>query len=228
MAPKVTTKMIHLDCIVRNPHNPRREVGDVGELARSIQELGLLQSLLVRPIDGRRYMLEAGERRWTAMRLGTDFTEAECRVLEPPEGMQPGQHSLLVGLVENTHREDLNPIERARGYQRLRDEYGMTQQAIAKAQGITDATVNHYLALMELDFKSQERVIRGTVTVSDAVKAVRAHRRSQRLRQGKKPASVFWEPLHFTDKHPLHVVAAALCDARGHTNRRRPGKTTDF
>lgn len=225
---EVHETMIHLDRIVRNPHNPRREVGDVTELAKSIQELGLLQSLLVRPIASGKYMLEAGERRWTAMRLGTNMTEAPCRVLETPEGMQPGQHSLLVGLVENTHRQDLNPIERAIGYGKLRDEYGMTQQQIAQAQGITDATVNHYMALLELDFKSQERVIRGSVTVNDAVKAVRAHRQQRRKKEGKKPATVFWEADWFTASHPLARKAATICDARQHTRRRRLGKKYQY
>jgi ParB family chromosome partitioning protein len=224
----VRETLIPLDRIKANPENPREEVGDVTELAASIRELGLLQSLLVRPIGNDLYMLEAGERRWTAMRLGTTMTEAPCRILLPLEDMPEGQHSLLVGLVENTHREDLNPIERARGYQKLRDEYGMSVTDIAKAQGMTDATIGHYLTLMELSHKSQLEVIRGHVTVARAVKAVREHRAKQRKGAGQRPMGPIWEPDHFIASHALARKAASMCDARGHNNRRRLGKKYQY
>lgn len=235
---ELRSQKIRLDHLHPNPNNPRSEAGDVTELAASIIEVGLLQSLLVRPAgdkpDGH-YYIEAGYRRWVAMRLGTDLEEADCRIWESIDEMDPKQHSLLVGLIENTHRVNLNPVERAIGYGELRDQFGMTQKQIAQSQGLTDATVNTYMTLLELDEGSRKRVIKrwkgeeGGVTVKAAVAAVRDSRKKDRRKKGyKSTVNMQWEPDHFTVLHPLSRKAAQMCDARGHSHRRRLGKKASY
>lgn len=231
MKDQLQVKMVPLDHLHRDPYNPRTEAGDVSELAKSIDEIGLLQSLLVRtaPDKGKdHYYITIGFRRWTAMRLGTKLEVASCRIWIPSPEMDPEQYALEAGLIENVHRETLNPIERARGYARLRDEFGMTQLQIGKSQGLSDATISHYLALMELSHKSQERVIRGSLTVERAVRAVRESRRQNRKRRGQRPVEVVWESEWFIASHPLAKQAATICDARQHTARRRYGKKHQY
>lgn len=222
---------VRLDNLHPNPDNPRHEPGDIGELAASIREHGLLQSLLVRPAEqfgSGHYFIEAGWRRWTAMRLGTDHEEAPCRVWIGTASSNPRQHSVVVGVIENVHRANLDPIEKAQAFGKLHDEFGMTQNEIGKTVGLSGATVSEYMTLLELDEPSQERVRLGRVSVKDASAAVRKSRRQARRRKGQKPINIFWEPEHFTNKHPLAHNASAMCDARGHTQRRRLGKKGAF
>jgi ParB/RepB/Spo0J family partition protein len=210
-----------------NPDNPRIEAGDVTELAQSIRELGQLQALLVRPsIDygEGHYVIEAGERRWVAMRtLGMPI---RCDIRMPVAGEDLVTRNIVVGLVENGNRESLTPIERALALGRLRDEKGMSQADIAAATGWHPSTVNRLMLLLDLAPGTRDAVAEGKLGVEDALRLVRSHRRKQRKDQGKKPdtgGQATWEPDWLTNRHALARKAKALCDAREHGSRRRIG-----
>lgn len=104
---------------------------------------------------------------------------------------------------------------RSRGYSNVR---------IARSIGMSDATVGYYLALLDLDVKSQEAIRRGDLSANDAVTAIRSTRAKARKREGKAAVGPVWEPDHFTSRHPLARKATAMCEAREHSLRRRLGK----
>ena len=101
---------------------PRTAFDDeaLAELAESIRQYGLIQPITVRRLDGGYYQIIAGERRWRASRLA-GLTEVPVRVIEADD-----RTTAELALVENLQREDLNPIEEARGYKTLMDDYGLT------------------------------------------------------------------------------------------------------
>src|SRR3989304_119116 len=124
---------------------PRREVSpeDVAELAASIADRGVLQPIVVRPTDDG-YELVAGERRWrAALAAGLQVIPAVFRHLSD-------QESLEVALLENLQREDLRPLEKARAYRRLHDEFGMTQEQIAARLRKSQAAIANTLRLLRL------------------------------------------------------------------------------
>jgi ParB family transcriptional regulator, chromosome partitioning protein len=217
--------LIDIDKIRPNPDNPRDEAGDISELVQSIREHGILQSLLLREDLNRRshYVIEAGFRRWTAARIA-GIRQVPARIWSVSardiSANTAAEHALIIGLVENLHREDLNAIERARAYGKLRSR-GMTQTQIAKATGTTVSTVSRFLALLELSRASQDRVRDGRVGVEEALAAVKRTRARERTKQGHKPIDIGWDPPHFTRHHSLARKAATMCEARGHNNRRR-------
>ncbi|MDR5708934.1 MAG: ParB/RepB/Spo0J family partition protein [Armatimonadota bacterium] len=124
---------------------PRQEIlpESLEELVASIRAHGVLQPVLVRPVGGE-YELVAGERRWRAAILaGLERIPALVRPLSDAQALQ-------VALVENLQREDLNPVERARAFQRLISEFGLTQQQVAEAVGLSQPTVANALRLLAL------------------------------------------------------------------------------
>jgi len=127
-------------------YQPRTQMNDeaLEELAASIREHGVMQPILVRPIDGGRFEIVAGERRWrAAKRAGLGEVPALVKAV-------PDQSALALALIENIQREDLNPLEQANGLQRLIDEFGMTHDAAAKAVGRSRSAVTNLLRLREL------------------------------------------------------------------------------
>lgn len=114
------------------------------ELAESIRQYGLIQPITVRRLDGGYYQIIAGERRWRASRLA-GLEEIPARVIEADE-----RRATELALVENLQREDLNPIEEARGYKTLMDEFGMTQDQAAQAVGKSRPAVTNALRLLSL------------------------------------------------------------------------------
>lgn len=114
------------------------------ELAESIKQYGLIQPITVRRLDGGYYQIIAGERRWRASRLA-GLSEIPARVIEAD-----GRRAAELALVENLQREDLNPIEEARGYKTLMDEFGMTQDQAAQAVGKSRPAVTNALRLLSL------------------------------------------------------------------------------
>ena len=107
----------------------KMDAASLAELALSIKEQGVMQPILVRPVDGGRFEIVAGERRWRAAQ------QAGLREIPALVKNVPDQSALAVALIENIQREDLNPIEEARGLARLIDEFGLTHEAAAKAVG---------------------------------------------------------------------------------------------
>jgi ParB family chromosome partitioning protein len=130
---------------------------DVAELAASISDRGVLQPIVVRPLeDG--YELVAGERRWrAALAAGLQVVPSVVRHLSD-------QESLEVALLENLQREDLRPLERARAYQRLHDEFGLTQEQIAARLRKSQAAIANTLRLLQLPEEVQETLEGGRIT----------------------------------------------------------------
>ena len=124
-------QMLRLSEIEPNRNQPRKEFDReaLQQLADSIREHGVLQPLLVRTIGESSYQLVAGERRWRAARMaGISEVPVIVKELDDTQAME-------IALIENLQREDLNPIEEALGYQVLTDQYGMTQDEVAKRVG---------------------------------------------------------------------------------------------
>ena len=114
------------------------------ELAESIKTQGVIQPILVRPIENGKHEIIAGERRWRAARMaGLQAVPVVVRDI-------PDSQALAVALIENIQREDLNPLEQAIGIQRLTNEFGLTHQSAAEALGRSRTAVTNLLRLLEL------------------------------------------------------------------------------
>jgi ParB family chromosome partitioning protein len=134
----------------------------LNELADSIREQGLMQPILVRPVEGGSFEIIAGERRWrAAQRAG--LTEVPALVKNVPD-----QSVLALSLIENIQREDLNPLEEAMGIKRLVEEFGLTHEAAAKAVGRSRSAVTNLLRLTALAKPAQEYLLNGGIEMGHA------------------------------------------------------------
>jgi ParB family chromosome partitioning protein len=152
-------QQIDIDLIEPSPYQPRTRFREeaLDELARSIQASGIIQPLVVRPI-GSRYQLIAGERRWrAAQRAG--LNKVSVIVREVPDAL-----ALEMTLVENIQREDLNAIEAARAFERLMEEFHLTQEAVAERTGKDRATVANSIRLLKLEPTIQDWIEEGKLT----------------------------------------------------------------
>jgi ParB family transcriptional regulator, chromosome partitioning protein len=160
-APEHRTGMLHLPVgsIRPNPRQPRRgfDVATLDELAASIGQLGVLQPLLVRRTS-EGHELVAGERRLRAAR------QAGLEEVPVVEVDTDERGSLERALVENLHREDLNPIEEASAYRQLIDEGGLTQEALGDRLGRSRVTITNALRLLDLPMPLQRLLIEGRLT----------------------------------------------------------------
>ena len=130
------------------------------ELSASIREHGVIQPLTVRKLDGGYYQIIAGERRWRAARLAGLF-EVPVRIIEADD-----KKAMVLAMVENLQREDLNPIEEAAGYRYLMNEYGFTQEAVAASVGKSRPVVANALRLLTLPESAQKLVEEGKLSHS--------------------------------------------------------------
>lgn len=179
-----TTGDVHelaIDMISPNPDQPRTDMGDEGvaELADSIRKVGLLQPIIVRPL-GESYQIIAGERRWRAARQA-GLERVPVRVLTKTE-----TESLEIALIENLQRQDLNPIEEARGYRRLLTEYRMTQAELADKVSKSRSTITNALRLLDLPEEVQEVVYAGKLSAGHARAVLSVPEESARLRLAEK------------------------------------------
>ncbi len=137
--------LVPIDLIETNREQPRSSMGDLSELAASVKARGVLEPLLVRPIEGtRRYQLIAGERRLHAAREA-GLSQVPCIELTLSD-----QEALEVALVENLQRKDLTPFEEADGYRTLVDKYDYTHEQVARAVGKSRTTVTEALKLQDI------------------------------------------------------------------------------
>jgi ParB family chromosome partitioning protein len=147
-----------------NPHQPRTTAMDpekLAELADSIREHGLIQPLIVTEQDGQFYLI-AGERRWRASQLA-GLAEVPVVVKEATP-----QDMLELAIIENVQRADLNALEEAYAYQQLVEEFGMTQEDVAKSVGKARPTVTNLLRLLTLPQNIQQAVIDGEISGAHA------------------------------------------------------------
>jgi ParB family chromosome partitioning protein len=137
---------VALDLIQRGKYQPRRDMDMTAleELAQSIKAQGVMQPIVIRPLDGGRFEIVAGERRWRASQLaGLEKIPAMVRDVAD-------EAAIAMALIENIQREDLNPIEEAVALQRLQQEFQLTQQQVAEAVGKSRVTVTNLLRLIAL------------------------------------------------------------------------------
>jgi ParB family chromosome partitioning protein len=142
--PEETTEL-PVSMIAPNPNQPRTTIDDEGieALADSVRKVGVLQPIIVRP-HGEEYQIVAGERRWRAAKAA-GLDKVPVRVMGATEG-----EALELALIENLQRQDLNPMEEARGYRRLLTEYQMTQAELADKVSKSRPAVANTLRLLDL------------------------------------------------------------------------------
>lgn len=134
----------------------------LAELSESIKQYGLIQPITVRKLDGGYYQIIAGERRWRACRMA-GLTEVPVRIIEADD-----RRAMELALVENLQREDLNPIEEARGYRTLMEDYGLTQEEAAAAVGKSRSAVANSLRLLGLGEAVMAMVENGSLSSGHA------------------------------------------------------------
>ncbi len=169
---------VDLDLLRPNEEQPRTNIDDarLDELARSIGTSGMIQPILVRPRSDGAYEIVAGERRWrAAQRAGLMRVPVTVKDI-------PAEKRLELALVENIQRENLNPIEEARAYRRLADQFQRTQEQIALAVGKDRATVANYQRLLTLPAEVQADVSTGGLSMGHARALVGLPDRSTQLR----------------------------------------------
>ena len=156
--------ILKISQIEPNRKQPRRIFSDeaLGELAQSIAEHGVLQPILVRPMLHGGYQIVAGERRYRAARLA-GLTEVPVIIREMTDS-----EAMELALIENLQREDLSPLEEAAGYKTLIDEYGFTQDDVARTVGKSRSAVANMLRLLTLPDEVQDMVNAGRLSAGHA------------------------------------------------------------
>ncbi len=154
---------VEIDEIRPNPFQPRMKFNDqsIEELAQSIRESGVVQPIVVTPEEDH-YKIIVGERRWRASQ------KAGLRKMPVLIRNIPREKQLEISLIENIHREELNPLEIAQAYQRLIDEGGYTQQEVAEKVGKDRTSVTNYVRLLKLPQEIQDHVNEGTLSMGHA------------------------------------------------------------
>jgi ParB family chromosome partitioning protein len=160
------TNEVDVDQISPNDHQPRHRFEDarLDELAQSIKTNGVIQPIVVRKVDGG-YRIIAGERRWrAAQRAG--LTRVPVVVKEVGAGQDA--QLLQMALIENIQREDLNPIDEAAAYEKLRSEFNLTQEEIAAAVGKDRSSVANHMRLLKLPQEVRAEVAGGRLSMGHA------------------------------------------------------------
>lgn len=155
---------IYVQQIEPNPFQPRQEFDqeELKELADSIKENGIIQPITVRQIKPDLYQLVTGERRWRASRMiGLSKIPAIIKDYDDRQMME-------TALIENIQREDLNPIEEAQAYQRMMEEFGLTQEDVASKVGKSRSSIANIVRLLNLSPKVQVYVSRETLSMGHA------------------------------------------------------------
>ena len=155
----ITTKEIDLEKITAGRYQPRQEFDSVKiqELAESIKKHGVLSPILVREVGLDKFEVIAGERRVRASKI------AGLKTIPSLVNQKEDQEALEAALIENLQREDLNPVEEARGYDRLKREFELTQDEIAKATGKARSTIANSMRMLSLSSKILDMISQGAL-----------------------------------------------------------------
>jgi ParB family chromosome partitioning protein len=154
------TQEIPVDNIDPNPYQTRRRINETAleELAESIRVSGVVQPVVLRPAANGRFQLVAGERRWHASkRAGKATIPAVVRQISNEQAME-------ITIIENLQREDLNPVEQARAFERLSREFGLTQEQIAVRTGKDRASIANFIRLLKLPEEVQNALEAGALS----------------------------------------------------------------
>ncbi|MGL5972167.1 MAG: ParB/RepB/Spo0J family partition protein [Oscillospiraceae bacterium] len=151
---------VKLSQIEPNKEQPRKNFDNDSliELAESIKAHGLIQPILVRPVGESQYQIIAGERRWRASRIA-GLTEVPVIIKE-----MSNSDVMKIALVENLQREDLNPLEESLGYQKLIDEFNLTQEEVSKAVGKPRSLVANALRILNLPEEVKQMIINSEIS----------------------------------------------------------------
>lgn len=155
--------LLLIDEIAPNENQPRKLIDDdqLDALAESIKEKGIIQPIVVQTTASG-YQIVVGERRWrAAKKAGLKKIPAIVREIGDKE-------SLEIAIIENIHRQDLNPIEEATAYSRLAEDFGLKQEEIAKRVGKNRASIANYMRLLKLSRPLQEDIVAGRLTMGHA------------------------------------------------------------
>ncbi|WP_089604943.1 ParB/RepB/Spo0J family partition protein [Acinetobacter piscicola] len=159
-------KQIEVTQLKRGTYQPRRFINeqDLQELAASIKKHGVMQPIVIRPIDDEEYAYEiiAGERRWRAAQIA-GLTEIPAIVRDLTD-----QVAIALALIENIQRQDLNPIDQALALQRFHEEFGLSHQEIADTVGKARTTVSNLLRLLSLEEEIKELMQQGQIDMGHA------------------------------------------------------------
>ncbi len=146
-------RYIPISQIQNNPKQPRQEFSEqeIAELSDSIRKLGILQPIMLRPVEGLdgRYEIVAGERRWRASKHA-NLRQVPAIIREVSD-----RELLEIAIVENVQRSNLSPLEEARAYQQLIDEFSMTQREVAESVGKDRTSISNFLRLLKLPLEVQ-------------------------------------------------------------------------
>lgn len=155
---------VKVDKIIPNRYQPRKffDKAKLQELANSLIENGIIQPIIVTKCDDSQYELVAGERRLEASKLA-GFTEIPVIVRSIS-----AKEQLQLAIIENVQREDLNPIEEARAYQQLNDEFHLTHVQISEIVGKDRATISNFIRLLKLDDTIQQHILEGQISSGHA------------------------------------------------------------
>ncbi len=151
---------VSIDSIDPNPYQTRRRINETAleELAESIRVSGVVQPVVLRPIANGRFQLVAGERRWHASRrAGKTTIPAVVRQISNEQAME-------ITIIENLQREDLNPMEQARAFERLSREFSLTQEQIASRTGKDRASIANFIRLLKLPEDVQDALEAGALS----------------------------------------------------------------
>jgi len=153
-----------IEQIQRGRFQPRRDFDpdSLRELADSISAQGVIQPIVVRPVEGGRYEIIAGERRWRASQQA-GLADIPVVIRDVDE-----QSAIAIALIENIQRDDLNPLEEASALSRLLDEFGLTHQEVAEAVGKSRTTVTNLLRLLELNDDVKQNLQEGRLEMGHA------------------------------------------------------------
>ena len=199
-----TTKEIDLEKITAGRYQPRQEFDSVKiqELAESIKKHGVLSPILVREVGLDKFEVIAGERRVRASKI------AGLKTIPSLVNQKEDQEALEAALIENLQREDLNPVEEARGYDRLKREFELTQDEIAKATGKARSTIANSMRILSLspkilDMISQGALEKGHAKILSGLDTTKAEQLAEAISQKKltvRQAEALLKPTKKTTK----------------------------
>jgi ParB family transcriptional regulator, chromosome partitioning protein len=185
-----------VEMIEPNPDQPRTnfEKGALDALAGSIKSAGVLQPLIVRPTDGGRYELVAGERRWrAAQKAGLERVPAVVRV-------SPEDERLQAALIENMVREDLNAVEEARACAALVEDLGISKEELARRVGRSRSAISNLIRLLELPDPALRLLERGELSEGHGRAILQVSDQDSRARLAKQAASEGWSVRETEDR----------------------------
>jgi ParB family chromosome partitioning protein len=170
-------RLVAIDEIETNPDQPRRSVGDLSELRRSIESKGILEPILVRPLPDGRFRIIAGERRFRAA-LEAGLVEVPCIELDVPDN-----EVMEIALIENLHRRDLHPFEEATGYASLIERHKYTQQQIADTVGKSRVSINEALSLLGIPEDLRETCRRADIQARSVLLEIARQRTRKQMEE---------------------------------------------